>query len=280
MTVMDVQETVTDAPPQRLWLAGGAATAVALEAGDRIAIVDVEGMQPVDVFAFDAEGRPNPAALGIKAARAASTALSAYLDGKSEQASALAMALREHGADAAAPGVALGEADNPPGTEVTLKAKQSVLVCIAAPGADTVLNGAAPPTEIELHVTRVKPEVEHLPPPLAEPQAEIRIKAGTAQAYHVAAGEYIQVIDVAGKQCSDFLAFDAADLARGEESGLDATTTRTLMGNIYPTPGLHSKFFDDKMRPLVEVVRDTVGRHDTFALACSAKSYEDKGYPG
>ncbi|MEJ2061272.1 MAG: DUF1989 domain-containing protein, partial [Gammaproteobacteria bacterium] len=40
------------------------------------------------------------------------------------------------------------------------------------------------------------------------------------------------------------------------------------------------KFFDDKMRPLVEVVRDTVGRHDTFALACSAKSYEDKGYPG
>ncbi|HEX9552212.1 MAG TPA: DUF1989 domain-containing protein, partial [Streptosporangiaceae bacterium] len=34
------------------------------------------------------------------------------------------------------------------------------------------------------------------------------------------------------------------------------------------------------MRPLVEVVRDTVGRHDTFALACNAKYYEDMGYPG
>ena len=34
------------------------------------------------------------------------------------------------------------------------------------------------------------------------------------------------------------------------------------------------------MRPLVEVVRDTVGRHDTFALACNAKYYEDLGYPG
>jgi aminomethyltransferase len=34
------------------------------------------------------------------------------------------------------------------------------------------------------------------------------------------------------------------------------------------------------MRPLVEVVRDTVGRHDTFNLACTAKFYEDAGYPG
>jgi aminomethyltransferase len=34
------------------------------------------------------------------------------------------------------------------------------------------------------------------------------------------------------------------------------------------------------MPALVEVVRDTVGRHDTFALACNAKYYEDMGYPG
>jgi aminomethyltransferase len=34
------------------------------------------------------------------------------------------------------------------------------------------------------------------------------------------------------------------------------------------------------MDPLVEVVRDTVGRHDTFALACTPKYYEDMGYPG
>ena len=34
------------------------------------------------------------------------------------------------------------------------------------------------------------------------------------------------------------------------------------------------------MDPLVEVVRDTVGRHDTFGLACNAKYYEDLGYPG
>ena len=52
------------------------------------------------------------------------------------------------------------------------------------------------------------------------------------------------------------------------------------MGNAYPQPGLYGKFYDLDMVPLVEVVRDTVGRHDTFALACQAKYYEDLGYPG
>ena len=34
------------------------------------------------------------------------------------------------------------------------------------------------------------------------------------------------------------------------------------------------------MQPLVEVVRDTVGRHDAFGLACNARYYDDQGYPG
>ena len=52
------------------------------------------------------------------------------------------------------------------------------------------------------------------------------------------------------------------------------------MGAAVPAPGLYSKFFDVDMDPLVEVVRDTVGRHDMFALACQPKYYEDLGYPG
>ena len=53
-----------------------------------------------------------------------------------------------------------------------------------------------------------------------------------------------------------------------------------LLWLTYPQPGLFGKFYDQDMRPLVEVVRDTVGRHDTLALACNAKYYEDMGYPG
>lgn len=113
-----------------------------------------------------------------------------------------------------------------------------------------------------------------------EPLAVIRVAAASARAFAVKAGQYIQVIDVDGHQCSDLLAFDAAALAAGEEWGLDPTVTRTLAGAAYPQPGLHAKYFDARMQPLLETVQDTVGRHDAFALACTAKYYEDAGFPG
>ena len=119
-----------------------------------------------------------------------------------------------------------------------------------------------------------------MPDPLADPRLDFQVDRASALAYEVQAGEFIQVIDVQGRQCSDFLAFSAPKLQEGRERGLDATATRSLMGNGYPSPGLHSKFFDHDLEPLVEVVRDTVGRHDTFGLACTRKYYEDMGYFG
>ena len=46
-----------------------------------------------------------------------------------------------------------------------------------------------------------------IPPPLGDVVAEYRIAPGEAIAYSVTAGQFIQIIDVAGSQCSDFLAF-------------------------------------------------------------------------
>ncbi|MFT7059576.1 MAG: aminomethyltransferase [Pseudorhodobacter sp.] len=40
------------------------------------------------------------------------------------------------------------------------------------------------------------------------------------------------------------------------EHALDVTTTRALMGHAYPMPGLHSKYYDQEMVALVEVVQD------------------------
>jgi len=132
-----------------------------------------------------------------------------------------------------------------------------------------------------VHRASPRPAPEHeLPAPLAEPLWDMRIDASTASSYEIRAGQFIQIIDVQGRQCSDFLAFDARGLDGGHEYGLDATTTRTIGGGAYPRPGLFGKFFDGRAQPLVEVVRDTVGRHDTFALACTAKYYADFGYPG
>ena len=45
-------------------------------------------------------------------------------------------------------------------------------------------------------------------------------------------------------------------------------------------PGLHAKYYDKNMETLIEVVQDTIGRHDTFGTACTRKSYEDAGYFG
>ena len=119
-----------------------------------------------------------------------------------------------------------------------------------------------------------------LPESLADPLADFRIKAATATAYRVKAGDYIQVIDVAGRQCTDFQCFSARKLDRGLALPLDATVTRTLLGRLYPTPGLPSKGFAHDFEPLVEVVQDTCGRHDAFATACNPRYYDDMGYPG
>ncbi len=172
--------------------------------------------------------------------------------------------------------------DSPAGSDVQLTAERSTRLTVAAPGG-RIVDGEMPPSELLIEIRRAnprpRPEVE-LPPPLAEPRLDFRIDPASAQSYEVRAGEYVQIIDVKGRQCSDFLAFDSDKLQAGLERGLDATVTRTLMGNAYPMPGLQGKFYDLDMVPLVEVVRDTVGRHDTFALACQAKYYEDLGYPG
>ncbi|NEQ50542.1 MAG: DUF1989 domain-containing protein [Leptolyngbya sp. SIO3F4] len=106
--------------------------------------------------------------------------------------------------------------------------------------------------------------------------AEYRIAPSTAIAYTVTQGQYIQIIDVSGAQCSDFLAFDANDYSQE----IDSTVTRTLNGITNPQAGLHSKYFSQSMQPLVEVVQDTCNRHDSFLLACTSRYYEDAGYPG
>lgn len=121
----------------------------------------------------------------------------------------------------------------------------------------------------------VKPFLD-LPKPLGRIVTEHRIAAGTAIAYSVTAGQYIQIIDVEGSQCCDFLAFAGANW--GEE--LDGTVTRTLNGLTMPQAGLLGKYFSQTMQPMFEVMQDTCGRHDSFMLACTAKYYEDAGYPG
>jgi len=258
----------------------GGATVFALGPDERMAVVDKDGGQIAEVTVLDSAGRDDAAALGANADAPATVVREALRD---RDGSLLIRELASRGLDPTdAKAVRLFGEWSPPGSSQAFRADRTVTVVVAAPGG-RIVDGAPPPSELLVEVRRAAPRTYdqlELPPPLAEPRLDVRVDAATALAYEVRAGEYIQVIDVEGKQCSDFLAFHRRKLENGHERGLDATTTRSLMGQAYPQPGLQGKFYDVDMDPLVEVVRDTVGRHDTFGLACTAKYYEDKGYPG
>ena len=267
---------------ERYRVAGGGLTVVALTPGDTLQIEDIEGLQPCELMAFDAHGEAALSALDLHSSAGASFVASLL---HNSAASPVLTGLLKRGVQASAlqSAAAIWSGDTPAGFTRKLIASEVLLVIVAAPGAARTIDSQNPPTGLRLTIDRANPALlaaRPLPPPLAHTLNDFTIQPGTATAYTVRAGEYIQVLDVAGRQCSDFVAFDLAALDRNEELDLDQTVTRTLNGNAYPAPGLFSKFFNRNMQPMLEVVRDTVGRHDSFALACAARYYESQGYFG
>ena len=261
----------------------GAATVVALEPDDRLTVRDLHGGQRGELTAVAPDGRDGYSAIGARA-DAVATVLRSLTDSSADDARTIVGTLAARGSDpSAARAVDLFGPFSEPGSAATFRADQPVIVVVAAPDGGPVVEGGVPGSDLQLEINRAAPRdsgTPALPDPLVEPRLDFQVDRACALAYEVRAGEYIQVIDVRGGQCSDFLAFSAGKLQAGHERGLDSTTTRSLMGNAYPQPGLHGTFYDQDQEPLVEVVRDTVGRHDTFGLACTAKYYEDMGYFG
>jgi len=258
---------------ERYRVAAGGVTLVDLQPGDGLQVIDVEGRQTCALLALDAGGRSALASWGLSGSTAC------CVPGR------IGQALQRRGIDAQALPLAasLWDADSPPGYSRQFVAEDALLVIVAAPAEATAVDRQYRPSELRLIVTRANPSpllLPALPEPLGDVLDEFTLRAGTAHGYTVAKGQYIQVLDVAGRQCSDFVALDRRALDRGVELDLDQTVTRTLNGSAYPAPGLFSKFFDRHMQPMLEVVQDTVGRHDSFALACAARYYETHGYFG
>ncbi|OCW23775.1 DUF1989 domain-containing protein [Pseudomonas sp. S3E12] len=258
---------------ERYRVAAGGVTLVDLQPGDGLQVIDVEGRQTCALLALDAGGRSALASWGLSGSTAC------CVPGR------IGQALQRRGIDAQALPLAasLWDTDSPPGHSRQFVAEDALLVIVAAPAEATAVDRQYRPSELRLIVTRANPSpllLPALPEPLGDVLDEFTLRAGTAHGYTVAKGQYIQVLDVAGRQCSDFVALDRRALDRGVELDLDQTVTRTLNGSAYPAPGLFSKFFDRHMQPMLEVVQDTVGRHDSFALACAARYYETHGYFG
>ncbi|MFF3418400.1 urea amidolyase associated protein UAAP2 [Streptomyces sp. NPDC002698] len=94
----------------------------------------------------------------------------------------------------------------------------------------------------------------------------VTVPARAAWSAVVRAGQTLTVTDLHGNQAVDFLVYDAADTA----VRYSAPDTIQAQGNIFLTTG--SVLMSNEHTPLMTVVEDEVGRHDTVGGACSKES--------
>ncbi len=262
---------------------GGASRAVPIFKGDEITIQDREGLQPVEMVFFAHDGRSDAAMIGAKGGRDPKGLKEALVRDPSGRK--VVRALEKSGFDLGrADGTTVFEEGSRPGDFATFAASADGLLIVCAAGGAMEPHEQWAPTDVALYVRRaVLPKTKDLltaPDPLADALMDVNILPGQAIPYEVKAGQFIQILDVKGRECSDFQAFSLRALDRGLEREISPTTTRSLMGSLYPMPGLHSKYFSVDHEPLLEIVQDTIGRHDTYGLSCTARYYEDLGYPG
>jgi urea carboxylase-associated protein 1 len=79
-------------------------------------------------------------------------------------------------------------------------------------------------------------------------------------------GQIIRIVDVDGNQAADTLFYSAAD----PSERYSATDTIREQGNVYL--GVGSKLISQDGNIMLEIVADTVGRHDTLGGACATES--------
>ena len=273
-------------PPgvERYVVNGGGLTGIQIFADDEIEIVNDEGNQICEICLFDSKGKSELGIFNLKENKNAN-GIKKILTNKDENSLIAKFQLKKRGLDLdKSISSIIFSKDTKPGENFKIKSKDSVYAIFSAPGQNMLVHEQNPPTDLTVFIKRYKvtndKELKYIPDPMFDPLNEINIERQTASSFQVKEGDYIQVISPTGRQCSDFVAFDTSKLGKGIEKGLDWQTTRTFMGNTFPGPGLFSKFYDTDHEPLVEVIRDTVGRHDTFNLACTSKYYEDAGYFG
>ncbi|MEX0349248.1 MAG: DUF1989 domain-containing protein [Paracoccaceae bacterium] len=241
-----------------------------LSAGDLISVEGVSTQSPLSVAAFHGNGSSALAALGLSADDSVAT-------GAFDSARFVGWLVANGGhRDAPVPCNCLSHEMSP----LVLTTDQPVSLWLIRPAeAPALVQGGSGGSIVVSHKPAAK-SGPLLPQPLGDVRDEFTVPRGTGFAYEVKAGEILQIIDVEGQQCSDFMGFCARGLDRGEEWMIDSTATRSMVRRAFPGPGLLDKFYDREMRPILNVIQDTCGRHDTFGLACTARGYEERGFPG
>jgi urea carboxylase-associated protein 1 len=95
---------------------------------------------------------------------------------------------------------------------------------------------------------------------------DVTLPAGQGWTHELAAGDVLRIVDLEGNQAVDTLFFNSRDL----DERYSATETMRAQGNIYLTTD--TRLLSSEGRPLLTIIADTCGRHDTLGGACSAES--------
>ena len=196
-------------------------TAIELFAGDEIELVNPEGMQPGEISVFSRNGLSDMQSIGATA-NGKAEGLKAILSGNDASAVKLARTLKFRNISLdAAQSTRVFSDESPAGDSIRFTSNEDLTCVVAAPGEAMLVDQQNTITDLTVFVYRQPSLTEErkirLPDPLAEPLQDVHIEARTAFAYEVKAGQYIQIIDVEGRECSDFQCFDLAALDKGLE---------------------------------------------------------------
>lgn len=93
-----------------------------------------------------------------------------------------------------------------------------------------------------------------------------RVNAGDYWLYRLEAGRTLRITDCEGNQAADTLFFNADDTAE-RYSMMDTVRGQ---GNLFLSTGSVLRSNED--RPMLAIVADTCGRHDTLGGACATES--------
>jgi len=92
------------------------------------------------------------------------------------------------------------------------------------------------------------------------------VPAGDYWMHTVKAGQIFRIVDSEGNQAADTLFYSAAD----PSEHYSAADTIREQGNVYL--GVGTKLISQDGKAMLEIVADTVGRHDTLGGACATES--------
>jgi len=95
---------------------------------------------------------------------------------------------------------------------------------------------------------------------------DVVIPAGDGWMYRLEPNQVLRIVDVGGNQAADTMFYDAEN----PQDHYSVPATITAQSNIFLTLG--SVLRAESGKPLLTIIADTCGRHDTLGGSCSAQS--------